>query len=556
MPVLSIATAVPVPIATPTSTGDDASHGTRSAGGRTITSFVTAEVDEWTCVLAALSLATDVANGHHDDKTLRACVLAVGLAEALGFERSRQREVFHATLLRYIGCSSFAHEEVALFGDDLRARQAFAVVDYGDVADRFWAGAAAIAPEAGTLRRWLTGGAAAIGPEVSRLSLYASQCEVGRRFGDRLGLDAGAIAALSQIHERWDGRGGPARLQEAQLEPVVTVLQVAHFAESILHRSGLEAAVVAVAQRRGGALAPAVCDAFTSHARGLVAPLEPEGAWAAFVAIGARFPVVQSSHRVDDVIAAFADFTDLYSVYTLGHSSQVAEVATRAAGGLALATAEIETLRRAALLHDLGRIALPCALWEKSTPLSAAERERIHLHAYWGQRLLARAPSLASEAALAEATHERCNGAGYPRRLEGTALPIAARVLAAADVWCALRSDRPHRPGFDDAAASAMLRGEARSGKLDARVVDAILGVGPRPSRARPAGLTDREIEVLQLVARGATNKEVAQRLGISARTVGHHLAHAYEKIGVSTRAAAALFAIEHGLVTIAAHVP
>lgn len=517
---------------------------------------MTAEVDEWTCVLAALSLATDVANGHHDDKTLRACVLAVGLAQALDFDRAQQRDVFHATLLRYIGCSSFAHEEVALFGDDLRARQAFAVVDYGDVADRFRAGAAAIAPEAGPLRRWLVGSAAAIGPEAPRQSLYASQCEVGRRFGDRLGLGDGAIAALAQIHERWDGRGGPARLRETQLEPVVTVLQVAHFAESMVHRGGVEAASIAVAQRRGEALAPAVCDAFTAHARELLAPLEREGAWAAFVAIGSRFPVVQSSHRVDDVIAAFADFTDLYSVYTLGHSSQVAEVATRAAAALGIAAADIEILRRAALLHDLGRVALPCALWEKSTPLSAAERERIHLHAYWGQRLLARAPSLASEAALAEATHERCDGAGYPRRLEGAALGVAARVLAAADVWCALRSARPQRPAFDDSAAIAMLRGEVRSGQLDARVVDAILGVGPSSARARPAGLTEREIEVLQLVARGDTNKEVAQRLGISARTVGHHLAHAYEKIGVSTRAAAALFAIEHGLVTLAAHVP
>ena len=334
------------------------------------------------------------------------------------------------------------------------------------------------------------------------------------------------------------------------------MLQVAHFAESMVHRGGVEAASIAVAQRRGEALAPAVCDAFTAHARELLAPLEREGAWAAFVAIGSRFPVVQSSHRVDDVIAAFADFTDLYSVYTLGHSSQVAEVATRAAAALGIAAADIEILRRAALLHDLGRVALPCALWEKSTPLSAAERERIHLHAYWGQRLLARAPSLASEAALAEATHERCDGAGYPRRLEGAALGVAARVLAAADVWCALRSARPQRPAFDDSAAIAMLRGEVRSGQLDARVVDAILGVGPSSARARPAGLTEREIEVLQLVARGDTNKEVAQRLGISARTVGHHLAHAYEKIGVSTRAAAALFAIEHGLVTLAAHVP
>lgn len=506
---------------------------------------VPAPLDAWTEVLAALSLATDLANGHDYEKTLRSCVLAVGLAEAAGLDQPTIRDVFHATLLRFIGCTSYGHEEALLFGDDIAARLAFAAVDAGDKRQLWRAGGEAM--QGSGLRGLARRGVAMLGAAAKMQHLFSSQCEVGVRFGTRLAIGAGAITALGRIHERWDGSGGPAGLRAEQLGQVVCVVQVATLAELVHRRLGVDAAVEVVAQRRGRALAPPVCDALRAHAHLLLPPLAEGSAWDAFVAVGARFPVIAPAQDLDDVIAVFADVADLASVYTLGHSRAVAQASVAAAEALALPADAIVDLRRAALLHDLGRVAVPAGVWEKRGPLTAADWERVRLHAYYGARILGRAPTLARVAALACADHERCDGSGYPRGVDTA--PLAARVLAAADVWCAMREDRPHRPALSPEQAQAELRAEVEAGRLDARAVDAVLGCarGRRPADA-PAGLTAREIEVLRWVARGDTNKEVAVRLGISARTVGHHLGHAFGKIGVTTRAAAALFIAEQGL--------
>lgn len=507
-----------------------------------------ARLDPWTEVLAALSLATDLANGHDYEKTLRSCTLAVGLAEAAGLDETQVRAVFHATMLRFIGCTSFAHEESLVFGDDVAARLAFATTDLGDKGELWRAGGEAMRGEPGALRRLARRSVAMLRAATGLRDLFASQCEVGVRFGERLSVDDAVVEALGRIHERWDGSGGPAGLRGEALGSVVSVVQVATLAELLHHRFGAEAAVEVAGQRSGHALAPEVCRALAAHAPALFAPLRLGSAWDAFVAIGERFPMIGPEREVDEVVEVFADVADLASVYTLGHSRAVAETVVAAAREQGRPASEIGELRHAALLHDLGRVAVPASVWEKREPLTAADWERVRLHAYYGQRILGRAPALARVAELACADHERSDGSGYPRGVSSS--PPGARLLAAADVWCAMREDRPHRPALSNAQARQELRAEVAAGRLDVEAVDAILGRtrGGGRSAETPVGLTAREIEVLRWVARGDTNKEVAGRLGISARTVGHHLAHAYAKIGVSTRAAAALFIVEQGL--------
>ena len=512
---------------------------------------MSAGLNEWTEVLAALSLATDLANGHDYEKTLRSCVLAVGLAEAAGLAPTEIRDVFHTALLRFIGCSSFAHEEALLFGDDIAARQAFATVDTRDKAQLWRAGGEALQSEPSRLRRITRRGAAMVRAPARLRELFSSQCEVGMRFGARLSLGPAVVSALGQIHERWDGAGGPAGLREHGLAAVVRVVQVANLAELMHRRLGIDAAVDVVGQRRAGALAPDLCDVFKANAPALFSPLASGSAWDEFVAIGARFPMIGPEHHVDDVITAFADVVDLASIYTLGHSRAVARVAVSGAENLGLPEQEITELRRAALLHDVGRVAVPASIWEKREPLTAADWERIRLHAYYGDRILGRAPALQRVAAIARAAHERCDGSGYPRAVDGPGLPPAARILGAADVYCALVEDRPHRPAWSRAQAQTELGREVEAGRLDADAVDAVLGVklaDKRREPSYPADLTAREVEVIRWVARGETNKEVGSRLGISPRTVGHHLGHAFEKVGVSTRAALALFAVENEL--------
>ena len=173
------------------------------------------------------------------------------------------------------------------------------------------------------------------------------------------------------------------------------------------------------------------------------------------------------------------------------------------------------------------------------------------MHPYLTERMLEQSAALASLGALAVQHHERLDGSGYPRGLAGPAISRLARILGAADAYQALREPRPHRPRARADEAAANLRAEAAAGRLDADAVEAVLGAaGHRVARRRegPAGLTAREVEVLQLVARGMSNREIARRLVISPKTVGSHVEHIYDKINASSRATASLFAVQHGL--------
>ncbi len=257
--------------------------------------------------------------------------------------------------------------------------------------------------------------------------------------------------------------------------------------------------------------------------------------------------------RLDEICRALADFADIKTPWTLGHSSGVAELAEAAGWRLGLPPEEVAGLRRAALVHDLGRVGIPNAIWERPGPLASDERERVRLHAYLTERVLAHAPALAPLGATAALHHERLDGSGYHRACGAASLPIPARALAAADVYHALTEPRPHRPARPPAEAAAVLRAEVTAGRLDAEAARAVLDAAGqrdvRIERPRPAGLTEREVEVLRLLTRGNTNRAIARELSISVKTVGHHVEHVYEKIGCSTRASASLFAAEHDLV-------
>jgi HD-GYP domain-containing protein (c-di-GMP phosphodiesterase class II) len=259
--------------------------------------------------------------------------------------------------------------------------------------------------------------------------------------------------------------------------------------------------------------------------------------------------------ELDGALEAIADFADLKSPYTMGHSRAVADLAGEAGRLRGLTGDEVRALRRSGLVHDLGRLGVSNAIWDKRGTLTELERERVRLHPYFTERMLSGSPALASLGTLAAQHHERLDGSGYPRGVKAGALSPSARILAAADVYSAMLEPRPHRDARPSADAAEELRGETDAGRLDGDAVDVVLrAAGHQVTRriSRPAGLTTREVEILRLVARGLLNKEIARRLGIAPKTVGNHVEHIYAKIGVSSRAAAALFATEHGLMTVA----
>jgi HD-GYP domain-containing protein (c-di-GMP phosphodiesterase class II) len=219
---------------------------------------------------------------------------------------------------------------------------------------------------------------------------------------------------------------------------------------------------------------------------------------------------------------------------------------------LKLSSAEAMSLRQAGLLHDLGRAGVPVSSWNKAEPLSDEERERMRRHPSLTELVLSRSTALGHLGTLAGMHHERLDGSGY-RGMSAASLPVAARILAAADCYQTKLEPRPYRePLAPEAAAGELLR-QAHAGKLDSEVVDALLVASGQPpplaKRPLPAGLSEREAEVLALAVRGLSNRQIADELVVSPKTVGHHLENIYSKIGVSTRVGATLFALQHGLI-------
>jgi HD-GYP domain-containing protein (c-di-GMP phosphodiesterase class II)/DNA-binding CsgD family transcriptional regulator len=258
--------------------------------------------------------------------------------------------------------------------------------------------------------------------------------------------------------------------------------------------------------------------------------------------------------KLDDVALAVADFVDLKSPLTVGHSRETARIAEGMARRMGLPHTEVADIRRAALVHDLGLAALPGHILRSQGSLSAGDQERLRLHPYYTERILARVPALAGAAAIAGKHHERLNGTGYYRGLSGSELSKAACIVALADEFQARMQAEPGRPVPDAKAVLRAMQPEVATLFAPdcfaalAQEFDLAVTTSPR-KRTWPAGLTDREVEVLCLLATGASNREMARALVVTEKTVAHHLEHIYNKIGISSRAAAVFFAMEHELI-------
>jgi HD-GYP domain-containing protein (c-di-GMP phosphodiesterase class II) len=313
---------------------------------------------------------------------------------------------------------------------------------------------------------------------------------------------------------------------------------------------GAEFAAGVVRKRAGGAFDPAVAIPLADAAAELLAFDADASAWEETLACEPGPRLTLEGEAIDRALGAMGDFADLASPYLVGHSAGVAELATAAAQQCRLEAADVVKVRRGALVHDLGRVAVPARIWQKAVPLTPDDWERVRLHAYHSERVLTRSSFLAALALVASFHHERLDGSGYHRGTAGAELTPPARLLAAADAYHAMIEPRPHRPALSPGQAAETLGREAGAGRLDPDAVTAVLEVaGQRvPRIERPARLTEREAEVVALLARGLQTKQVARRLGISVKTADHHVQNAYAKMGVSTRAAAALFAMQHGL--------
>jgi HD-GYP domain-containing protein (c-di-GMP phosphodiesterase class II) len=501
-------------------------------------------------LLAALSLATDLGLGAPAESALRTALLATLLGQVHGLDTDALACTYYGAVLRHVGCTAVAHEESLLAGDDIQLKRALMPADPSrpaDVLARVVRGVGRGSP--GRFRnvvRLLTSG------QDATRRVFLGRCEVAARLAARLGMADGVTRVLWEASERWDGKGLPHGLAAEALSLPSRILMVAEVAALFFRLGGFDAAVAEICRRAGEHFDPSVCTTFGKHSAALLAPLAGDSAWTDALAIAPVSNLVPNAIAIDELTAVLADFSDLKSTYTLGHSPAVAALAEAAGRSMGLEGTELTLLRRAALVHDLGRASVPNSVWDKAGPLNDGDWERVRMHTYYTERILARGPGLCRIGELAASDHERLDGTGYHRRVPGAVLPSGTRVLAAADVYQALLERRPHRPALSADRAADTLFSEVRAGRLDGRAVDAVVAAAGHAAPLRrstwPAGLSNREVEVLQLVARGLPNKAIADKLGISARTVQHHTIHIYAKIGVETRAAAALFATEHDL--------
>jgi len=487
-------------------------------------------------LVAVLSLGTDLGLGQPMEHVLRQCRIALRLAERLGLGDEERGVLYYTALLAYVGCHVDAHEQARWLGDDLVAKGDARLTDLDggrkDVA-------------------FLIGHLGAGRPQLERLRLgLAFLSGAGRRALDAmfenhwlatetlataLGLGQPVLDSLGQTFERWDGKGlwrtrGAACPLTARLTILVDVVEV-------YHRLGGPQAAVAAARERSG----------TQFDPDLVALVVPDlldglddASWDAVIAAEPALHRRLSEPQLERALEAVAGFTDLKSPFTLGHSRRVAELAAAAAQRGGLPADEVGLVRRAGLVHDLGRLGVANTIWDKPDPLTRAEWERVRLHPYLSERMLTSSPSLRPFGVLAGRHHERLDGSGYPRGLDGDSLPPAARILAVADAYAGMTEPRPHRPARASADAAAALRQEVRAGRLDGDAAAAVLAAaGHRVPRRRQglAGLTARELEVLRLVACGLSTQQIAQRLVISRKTARNHVQHVYAKAGVSNRA-------------------
>lgn len=429
-------------------------------------------------VLAGLSLSLDLADGQRFGHSLRTCLIGMGLARRLRLSLHEERDLYFALLVQNLGCTADAARLHALMGgDDRVTKRGLRRTDWTRLPDamRFaWRHAhprASFLARAGRLLA-LAGDAPVVVRELAE-ARGSRAAEMARR----LGLGDGVAATLATLDEHWDGGGQPRGLRGSVIPMPARIVAVARAAEEFTVLEGVSGALAMARLRSGRWFDPEVVEALGD----LVRELER---WAGFgehelhtVACDSEpgdAVLVASEARLDQVAGTFALLVDAKSRYTQGHSTGVADLAVRTGRELGLEPRAIVELRRAALLHDLGKVAVPNAILDKQGPLTVEEWETVRLHPHYTHRILERTPGYDRLAFVASAHHERLDGRGYFRGLHGDDIPLTARILAVADGFEALTSDRPFRPALPEDVALKLLERDRGIG-IDGDCLTALL---------------------------------------------------------------------------------
>ena len=501
-------------------------------------------------LVAALSLGVDLGFGQPMEHVLRQCLIALRIADRAGLDEQDRLAVYYTALLVNVGCHADAHEQAKWFGDDITLKSGKYVHELGSVRGTL-ATMRLVGAGNPPLHRFRVGLEFAFSGHRQLDGMISQHAALARTLAEQLELPDAVREGVGAAYEQWSGRGWPGGLKADAIPVAARIAQLAEFME-VAHRVGGLASATALARRRAGRqFDPALAALLCADATEIFGGLESVPAWRTVIAAEPALAVELSADQLDGALEAIANFVDLKSPFMLGHAVAVASLAEEAGRRLRLPPEQVLMLRRAGFVHGFGRLGVSNSIWDRPGPLSAGDWERVRLYPYLTERMLHQSAALAPLGEIAVQVRERLDGSGYPRGLSGSAISMPARVLGAADVYASMREPRPHRPARPAEEAVAEMRTEVRAGRLDGAAADAVLeAAGHRVPRRREAlaGLTAREVEVLVLLARGLSTKQIAGRLVITPKTAGNHIEHIYAKIGASSRAAAAMFAVQHGL--------
>ena len=403
-------------------------------------------------ILSALSYALDLTEGHPRGHSARTCLIGMALGRVIGLPPQDQQDLFYALLLKDAGCSSNADRMFQVFGgDDQAAKRGAWEQDWRTLRGKA-SYALKFAEPGGSLGARLKKLVAlATGGRALGRSIYQIRCERGADIAQALGFSRATALAIRSMDEHWDGGGYPEGRKGQAIPVLARIIGMAQVAEIFAEQDGPEAALAVVRERRGRWFDPDLVRAFADVAGDAslwerVASSDLDREVSAVEPQVMQFTV--DEERLDQIAAAFAWVVDAKSPFTYRHSERVAGFATSIAEYIGLSEAECVRVKRAALLHDIGKLAVPNRILDKPGRLTSAEWEIIRLHPYYSYQILERVPVFGEFAFDASAHHERMDGRGYYRNLRGDQLSLCARILATADKFDALSADRPYRAGM------------------------------------------------------------------------------------------------------------
>lgn len=498
-----------------------------------------------------MCLATDLGMGFPFEHGLHATLATMRLCKALEVDRDTLLSTYYASLLMYVGCTVDERERSAIFGGSMTENHTHR--QFGSRLESL-TGVVKSLPSPGANAVRQTWQVVSGVPRASRFieGHFGAMCEVAGMLSERLGMPDSIHGLFPYLTERWDGKGVLGRAGGDQIPLPLRIIHVGRDA-TYQRLVGDDPYVTGVIRARSGkAFDPDVVAVFLDNAEDVLGPPgPPETVWEEVLAAEPNPRLTIEGVAIDRALQAMGDFADLASPYFSGHSSGVGDLAGAAAERQGFADAEVAMVRRAGYVHDVGRTAVSSRIWNKPGSLTSDEREKVRLHPYHTDRVLSRSRFLSEVASVATAHHERLDGNGYHRGLDISALSPASRLLAVADAFWSKTEPRPYRKALSRDEATNLLADKAGQGGFDPTMVKAVAeaaGQAP-PAIDRPAGLTEREVEVVGLLARGLQTKQIARSLEISPKTVDRHIQNSYRKMGVSSRAAATLYAAENGLV-------